>query len=131
VDVLETITGSTRWRLRMFSAVLVTSSGVANRQVSLIVDDGTATRRIAAYTEGTPTSITASQTRTLQWQTGTDLSTTAFQSLADTQTVLIKSCLPQDLLLTASFRIRTVTANIAAADAYAAPIYEVEEWLEG
>jgi len=115
----------------MFSAVLVTSSGVANRQVSLIVDDGTATRRIAAYTEGTPTSITASQTRTLQWQTGTDLSTTAFQSLADTQTVLIKSCLPQDLLLTASFRIRTVTANIAAADAYAAPIYEVEEWLEG
>ena len=130
-EVSEAVPANARWKLRSFSVVIVTSSGVANRNVSLVVDDGTATNRYQMYTEATPTNITASLTRTLQWQTGYDSSTAAFQSLTDTQTVLYKACLPNDFPLGKVSKIRTKTANIAAGDQYSAPIYEVEEWLAG
>lgn len=125
-EVTETVPTNALWKLRSFSVVLV-ATGVANRNTNLIIDDGAVTARKRIYTD--TTNQTDTQTRTHLWTRGNEAWDLASDSVTDTQTVLHKSCLDDDIYLVAGDRIRTLTTNIAAADDYAAPIFEVEEWL--
>lgn len=127
-EVTETVPTGERWKIRAFSVVLVTDANAANRTVNLFIDNGAVTGRKRIYTDAT--AQTATTTRTHAWLRGNEAYDVASDSVSDTQTVLVKLCLDDDIILEAGDRIRTTTASIQAGDDYAAPIFEVEQWQD-
>lgn len=117
-EIVETVPANTRWMLSAFRFKLVASVAVANRTPVLFIDDGV---NIVWETEN-PTAITASQTATYNAGAGVQNGTLVAPDFQIT--------LPETLLLPAGARIRTLTGNIQGADQYAAPVYNVEEWLD-
>lgn len=118
------------WRVRSYSAVLVTDANAGNRQFLLVIDDGTATRRVFAAQNNNTQAATL--TRTWLWNLGTDLSTTTGASYVDTATVLPAYNLKNELLLSSGFNIRLVstgTLAFTATDDFAGPFIVVEEWV--
>ena len=49
--------------------------------------------------------------------------------IVDTDTVDIYAQLPLNLFMSAAYRMRTATGGIGANTDYAAPIFQVEEWV--
>ena len=132
-EVTETVDTGAAWELLSFSAVLVADANAANRVPRLAIDDGAATNRRYVATDDAGNPITANQTRTAMWCRGPHLPGTtgaATQAFVDTQTLRLNYSLQEDLgLLTEGMRIRTVTSGILAGDDYAAPIFQVEEYI--
>lgn len=117
-EVNETVPTGARWRLQSFSVVLNTSATVANRQSTIVVDDG-----VNIFFEGdSAAAVVASSTARITYSPGlTTVNGIALDQLAPT---------PSPLYLMAGWRLRTVTLGLQAGDQYASPKYSVEEWIE-
>ena len=128
-EVADTVPTGARWKLYAAEVVLVTS-GVANRNTALFIDDAGATITRKLLLTDT-TNQTDAQTRTHGWYPGTAAVDAASVSITDTVTVLAKfpMTLPLKTHLLAGDNIRTVTTNIQAGDDYGIPRYVVEEWF--
>jgi hypothetical protein len=119
VEISETVPAGVRWRLLSFRAVIVTDATVANRQPSLIVDDGTNT----VHQSGANAAVAASAGAGYMWGAGVG----AFGATGNGN----QGSVPNPLMLAAGFRLRTSTLLFAGGDNWGAPQYLVEEWLEG
>jgi hypothetical protein len=118
-EISETVPAGARWLFRALRASLVTDATVANRAPVLVFDDGTNIYMTAAVN----TNHAASNT--IAYAFG-DVSLTASFTNAAAQVSA-----PSNILLAGGHRIRTVTGSIQAGDNWGAPVYSVEEWLEG
>lgn len=118
-DISESVPAGVRWRLVSFKVQLATSAVVANRLPQFIIDDGAN----FFFANVTPFPVTASQTVQLVF------STASFQTAALAGTIMLTA--PQNLFLPATFRIRTSTVGLQAADQFSALQYNVEEWQVG
>lgn len=116
-EISETVPTSTRWRVRALSCQLVTDATAANREVSLVIDDGATT----IFTSPAGFTHTASLTR--RYSAAPIGAQTAPTQGTDRQIVI------PDLELPAGARIRTVTTNLQAGDNYGAPQLLLEERL--
>lgn len=129
-EVSEAVPSDAIWRLLAFGVVMAvdTASAGITAPVSLVVDDGAVTARKAIFKNSNTQA--ANTTRTWFWgptdMMGGQIVTT---SLADTQTVLYENSIGKELFLVEGDRIRTITPGIDPQDDYAAPIFQVEEWI--
>lgn len=114
----ETVPANARWRLLAVSVALVADANAANRETTLIIDDGATI--VAEIPSGT--AQTANQTRRLTFARNV-------QRFATAQALGIAAPLP-DAILMGGYRVRSVTTNIQAGDNYGAPQLWVEEWTE-
>ena len=119
VEIVETVPAGARWKLRSFRFVLVASAAAANRRPVLTIDDGAA----ILWETSSAVDQVASQTATYAAGVGVPFFTYGTRAY--------HLPLPGEFWLPAGARIRTVTALLDAGDDYAAPIYEVEEFIEG
>lgn len=117
-EISETVPTGARWRLRSLRATLVASAAAANREVSLIVDDGAAIYGAFPSTVNQTAGLTRAYTA----------SPAGVRGAAATATE-ITIAIP-DLWLPAGHRFRTVTTNLDVGDDWSAPQYSVEEQLE-
>jgi hypothetical protein len=118
-EIAETVPTGARWRLRSLRVTLVTDANAANREVSLLVDDGTAT----LYAVPSGVNQAASLTRNYSF------AAQAVRGAAATSGDIIVPI--PDLDLRAGYRIQTSTANRQATDNFGAPQLLVEESIEG
>ena len=118
VEIAETVPTGARWRLRALSFQLVTDANVANREVSIQIDDGTNTLLTS------PSGFNQAASLTRRYSAAALGAATAPATATDRQILL------PDMLLGAGFRWSTVTTNRQATDNYGPPQYEVEEYLE-
>ena len=128
-EVADTVPTGAMWKIYAAEVVLVTT-GVANRNTALFIDDAgaTITRRLLLTDT---TNQTDAQTRTHGWYPGTAAVDAASVSITDTVTLLAKfpETLPVGPLDEAD-NIRSVTTGIQAGDNYGVARYIVEEWLK-
>jgi hypothetical protein len=104
-EIIETVPANTRWQLVAFRFRITASAGA----------------NIVFETENV-TAVTAAQVVT--YNAGAGIQNANLAAL-DYQLAL-----PETLVLPAGARIRTLTGLIQGADQYAAPVYNVEEWLD-
>jgi len=116
-EISQTVPTNACWRLRSIRFSLTTDATVADRRVSLLIDDGTNElfRIIAPATQG------ANLTRHYVF---------APHGLDTTRNDHIYAQIPGDLRLFQRWRIRTATSNLQTGDDFSAPRLFVEEWLE-
>jgi len=117
-DFTITVPTGARWRVQALRANLTTSAAVANRTVQTVVDDGVNTNFIGPFL----TAQTAGQS----------LGYTAYPGGGNPYTILTEqgSPLPSPTVMFAGARIRSLTANLQAADQWSLIFIDVEEWLE-
>lgn len=116
-EITVRVPETAQWRLLGLRFELVTDATVANRQVDLLIDDGANTvLRIE------PPAVQAASL-TDGYNYGPGLPARALL----TSEFLIP--LPVKVVLPGGWRIRTVTANLQAADNFGAVYLWVEEWL--
>lgn len=120
VIISETVPTGARWELLTFQFQFVTAVAVANRRVSLTLDDGA--NGYASITANF--TQTASLTEFYVWAQ-------AFPSLIDANLLTILAPLPGNIRLGSGHRIRSTTSAIQGADQFSAVQYLVREWLEG
>jgi hypothetical protein len=117
-EIVVTAPGNTRWMLSAFRFQITASAAVANRTPVLLIDDGA---NVVFETENV-TAVTAGQVAT--YNAGAGIQNANLAAL-DYQLAL-----PETLVLPAGARIRTSTGNLQAGDQYAAPVYNVEDWID-
>lgn len=117
VEVSETVPTGARWRILSLTCQLVNDATVGNRQVFLIIDDGTTTLAIVGFLANQ----TANATDLYSWSNWG--ASNALSALG------INFPLPAFPLM-AGWRIRTSTGTFQAGDNWGAPALMVEEWLE-
>lgn len=117
-EISETVPTAARWRPLALSFELVTDATAANREVAIVIDDGTTT----LFTSPSGFTQTASFTR--RYSAAAAGAQTAPAQGTDRQILL------PALVLPAGSRIRTVTTNLQAGDDYSAPQLLIEEHLE-
>lgn len=117
----DAVTAGKVWKLMAYSVTLATDANVANRNVALVIDDGTTANVVAAF-PSYPTNITASLTKRLAW---TAASTLGYSVIGQDQ---LANSLAPDLVLGPGMNIRTVTTNRQAGDNYGAPLLYVVEY---
>lgn len=117
IEISQTVPTGFAWRLLAVTATLVTSAVAANREASLVLDDGT---NIFARIP-TSQNHAASLTRRVGWFHG------ATPAAVVTDTTL-QAGLPNDVILGAGFRVRIITTNLDAGDNWSAPILLVERF---
>jgi hypothetical protein len=118
VEISEAVPAGRRWSLTSFFATLVADANVANRTVTLIVDDGANT----IWQQDASAVQTAGQTRSYE--------AFNFGAAADLVGSTFRLPAPFPISLPAGFRIRTSTANRQVGDNWSAPTLLVEEWIE-
>lgn len=118
VEISETVPANTRWALWSFFAALVTDANVANRTVTLIIDDGAN----VVWQQDASAAQAAGLTR--QYEAFN------FGAAADLVGSTFRLPAPFPIVLPAGFRIRTSTANRQAGDNWGAPLLVIEEWFE-
>lgn len=118
-DVSETVPVGARWELVSLRGILTAGAAVANRLVSLVLDDGAN----VFFQDTGGFSQVASTAATYCFAQGSS-------KLAVPTNTLVPGNAPNDNRLSAGFRIRTSTTGIQAADQWSLVIYEVREWLE-
>lgn len=116
-DISETVPANTRWELLAFRGLLTTSATVANRLTELTLDDGT-TEYFRSGTSGQQAASIIGQHSFSQ----------GFGLLNFDGNANWSQPLPPAVMLLPGHRIRTVTNNIQAADAWTAVRYQVREW---
>mgnify|MGYP001571786480 CR=1 FL=1 len=112
-----TVPVDARWRLISVTATLVTDATVAGRLPLIIVDDGANNLLVVAAQATLPASSTGIY------------SMGAGQGLAGAIATVQALPAPEDLYLSAGFRVRSSTSLIQAGDNWTAPRALVEEWL--
>lgn len=120
VEISETVPTGARWQILAFRAQLLTAIAAANRAPTLTLDDGANLYHQA--NQGAP--VPASTLSSLSWGPGAGVNTGG-------NTSILTAGLPVDIRMGAGHRLRTVTANIQAADQYSAVQYLVREWMTG
>jgi hypothetical protein len=119
-EIAETVPVGVRWHLLALKVQLATSATVANRIPRLILDD-----TVNAFFVAEPNAaLVASSTYQVQWAAGISGST-----IGSSNGVYLP--LPSPLLLSQSWRIRTLTSGIQAGDQYGSVAYLVREWIIG
>jgi len=126
-EVSEAVPADAVWDLLSFSVVLVTDANAANRSIDLVIDDGTTENKRESVI-ATGTSQVASVTRTHLWapfgiNRASDNVTVDGIDLGTHWEMRSPGLLPE------GYRVRTNTRSIQATDNYAAPIFQVREWL--
>lgn len=116
-ESIETVPAGARWLLRAWRIELTTAAAVGNRQVHLLIDNG-----VTGVLDH-PANGTQAATLGRTYNAGEYGFAPA---LTDDQLYI---GLTRPLVLEAGYRIRTLTTGIAAADQYAAPVYQVVEQL--
>lgn len=117
-DWIFTAATAQRLQIKSLSSILTPSAAVANRNVSLIIDDGVNT----VWQVIQPTSIPASQVTTL--------SATTTNATAGVIPTIQTQIFPPNLFLEPGWRLRSSTGNLQAADQWSAIWLAVEEWIE-
>ena len=131
-EVSEAVPANATWKLLHFSVVCAQGATQTPR-VILVCDDGAAANRV--FVTGQANAQSADTTRTWIFPRGATLpDNSAYLGFAaaavDTDSLLEGGRLPNDgVLLVEGDRIRTATQGIGANTNFAAPIFEVEEWL--
>lgn len=120
VEISETVPAGARWELLSLRAVLTTAVAVANRVVTVTLDDGT-----TVYGQY-PTGLSEPASSAYSYNYGQGLA-----RFADVSPTALVGGLPINIRLGAGHRIRTATANLQAADQWGSLQYLVREWLEG
>ncbi|MBA7609565.1 hypothetical protein ES703_16756 [subsurface metagenome] len=116
-EISETVPARRRWSIKSIFFHLITDVTVANRHVSLIIDDGTNELWRITCANAHPASCDT---------------TYSFAQIAATEALVDCACfhpLP-DLSLPAGARIRTSTPLLKAGDNFSAPQLLVEEWID-
>ena len=119
VEIAETVPAGAVWRLHSFLATLVTDANVANRQVTLIIDDGANVFWQMDASAAQAASLTRSYSA---YDTG---------GVPDFLGSTFRLPAPFPFTLVAGDRIRTSTANRQAGDNWSAPQMFVEELIAG
>lgn len=117
-EVLITVPAGARWRLYSIFATLVTDATVVDRWVRWVIDDGANT----LWRLGNPIPQTAGTTR--------GHVAAAWGGLVTTTGGDVPTSVPPTILLSAGYRISTLTTGIVAGDNWGAPRVLVEEWIE-
>jgi hypothetical protein len=118
VEISETVPTNARWRLLAVYAQLVTAVAAANREPSLVVDDGANNLTVSSAFASQAASLTHQYSWHHENQLAAILNGTAHPLR-----------LPR-IVAMGGYRIRTATTNIQAADNWGAPNLLVEEWIE-
>src|SRR5436309_2465248 len=118
-EISETVPAGACWELVSLRTILTTSAAAANREPSLVIDDGALI--YGQYPQ--PAVVTASLAPALSWGPG---ATNAAAAAGFAQS----SATPNGLRLLAGHRIRTSTQLLQAADQYSVVQYLVRETLE-
>lgn len=118
VEIVEAVPTNARWRVHAIRFALTTSGAAANREVSLVFDDGA---NIFARVPSRVTQITA---LTFGYSAFFDA---ALEAVAQDTERTIR--LPR-IDLQGGMRFRTITTALDVGDNYTAPQYLVEEWIE-
>lgn len=117
-DFSVTVPVGQRWRVVSCTGLLTTAVAVANRDVTLVVDDGV---NVVAQI---PAGFALAASLTNQYTFADSCSqTAAFNGVS-------VGPLPSNLIVMAGWRIRTVTANIQAADQWSAGFLQIGELFE-
>lgn len=118
VEISETAPAGVRWRLLAVRFTFATSAAVANRSVSLILDDGVNQWLQVSDNQVQAASLTHTYVAMESGQIG--LMGGSLHTLN----------LPAGVFLAAGSRFRTLTGSMDAGDNYSAPQYLVEEFIE-
>jgi len=118
-DWVYTVTAGYRTRIRSVSFLLTTSASVATREVTLIIDDGA---HIVGQFAAT---VTQAASLAIQY-TGS-----AAPYAPVTQPAVANIPLPPDLVLPSTYRLRSSTAAIQAADQYSVIYVLQENYIDG
>lgn len=118
-DIVVAVPSGARWRVHSFRATLTTAVAGANRDVSLVFDDG------ATIFAESPSNLVlaASSVNIYNWFDSATLLGTAFNG----RTV---APLPSINALHRGFRISTQTTGIQAADQWSSAQLLIQEWFE-
>jgi hypothetical protein len=116
VEISETVPLFRRWILLSFETTLISAVAAANRNVSLVFDDGASKFYIG------PSFFNQVASTTVFYSLIPSLPGTPALGLIQPLVA------PLPIPLRGGFRIKTQTANIQAADQWAAPIYSFLEW---
>lgn len=119
VDISETVPTGARWELLSFAYLFTASAVAGSRELLLVIDDGAN----VLYSSPIQAFVTANQVRPVYRIPGLAV---PFIDINNRFT----SPLPVGLQLGAGYRVRTSTSGGDVGDVYAAPIYQVREWLE-
>ena len=114
-EIAVTVPAYATWRVMGATATLVTSAAVANRLVTLIVDDG------ANELFRVNAAVTQAASLTYSYSFASAVSDTVVPGN------VVK--LPQ-LIIKSGYRIRTLTTNLQAGDDWSAMRLLVEEWVQ-
>lgn len=117
LEITEVVPPGVRWRIQSFSFVFTASAAVANRIITIKIDDGTN----YFFLNSAAFSITANQVAFLTF------AACGFQSSGILSGGLMAA--PSNLILTAGWRIKTTTTALQAGDQYSGIQYCVEEWF--
>jgi len=118
-EISETVPTGARWRVLSARLTLTTDATVVNRMAMLRITDGAT---VIAETQAPQVQV-ASLTYTYNF-----LRLGADRVLVQIGQIPIRM---HDFILPAGYTIQTTTANLQAADDWAAPVLHVEEWLDG
>lgn len=119
-EISETVPVGSRWKFKGMRAVLTTSATVANRNVTLTIDDGTNT----ILSGGAVYNQAASAAFTYWFAPG-------LTNSVQTSVIAQVPIPPTDtLILPSGYRIRTLTGALQAGDDWGAPQYLVEEEVD-
>jgi hypothetical protein len=117
-EISVTVPDNCRWRLLGMKFTLVTAAAAATRQVHIVISDGTTV--VADYPAGGTQIIS--------------LTRTYYAAVFGVNNALITASeyvnLPPDIILTAGWKIATVTDAMDVGDDYGAPALYVEESVE-
>jgi hypothetical protein len=119
-EISETVPTGARWELIALRAVLTTAVAVANRLPRFTFDDGLTTFYNTPCTNAHVASTTI----------GYQLLPGAAQQYTDSISNSFE-VVPANLRLLGTWRIRSLTNSLQAADQWSAVVYAVREWLEG
>lgn len=117
-EIVVTVPAGEQWILRALRASLTASVAVANRQPTLAIDDGAGNLSVSV-TAGN--SQAAGTTNTYNWFPGAPL-----QAVSATVFFLT---MPPELRLPPGSLIKSVTANIQAADQWSVPVLLIERFV--
>ncbi len=116
-EISETVPARRRWLLRGLFFTLVTDVNVADRQITITIDDGTNILFQFTLSTTQPTSTTYAYSLAHILAAETKVITKVFHSLPP-------------LPLQAGYRIYTYTPAKEAGDNFSAPQLLVEEWID-
>ncbi|HEV3059064.1 MAG TPA: hypothetical protein VGY48_12510 [Vicinamibacterales bacterium] len=118
-DFLQAVPTGARWELLSVKALLTTAVAVANRSPRLLLDDG------ANVLFDGPAPVTQAASLAVVWSWGAGAGGPV---IADAGAV--SSPIPNDVYLSAGFRILSSTGLLQAADQWSAINLLVREWIE-